>query len=362
MTTLPDSLLKLKLAMCCPVGWDGTSLVRGEGPFFSMSRQDRRLEIELCPEVEGQQQITWNWIARNDVLFLQRPFRDIDIHAAILARMMNRPVWVDWDDDLTCLHPANVHAKLYPPEKMRATMGKLITLADVVTVTTEALKRKCEELGGHGRAGAPSHADKIRIIPNACHWPFSTAQRQRRVTWRGGHSHDADVMEFLPAIAEAARLPQFSQWKWCFLGEPPWQVKEAIPADRFEQWADQPHMYMPAFGYLGPWVNIVPLKDSAFNRSKSNLAWIEGTCAGAITVAPNWEEWKRPGTVQYDGAGDFGKVLRIVMGGFGDGGGHVTDSRRFIQDNLLLDHVNQRRWVVLQELMSREGAKEAKAA
>lgn len=364
--TLPDKITKLKLAMCCPVGWDGTSLVRGEGPFFAMARQDRRLEIELCPEQNGQQQITWNWIARNDILFLQRPFRPIDVHAAVLARMMNRPIWIDWDDDLTCLHTCNVHAHLYPPEEMRQRMGKLISLADVVTVTTDALKKRCEELGGMERGmerGSVTRSgfQHIRVIPNACHWPFSSAKRERRVTWRGGHSHDMDVLEYLPAIAELARLPQFSLWKWCFLGEPPWQVREAIPADRFEQWADQPHMYMPAFGYLGPWVNIVPLKDTVFNRSKSNLAWIEGTAAGAITLAPDWDEWKRPGVVNYSN-GNFPDKLKTLLNsyptrgeGHGDGDNNPSRiSRTYITENLLLDHINQQRWQILRELIRPE--------
>lgn len=354
--TLPDSVTKLRLALCCPEGADGTSLVRGEGPFFAMAKEDRRLEIELCPEVNGQQKLTWNWIARNDVLFLQRPYRDMDVHAACLAKWQNRPVWIDWDDDLTCLHSCNQFAHLYPPDVMRERMGKLVTMADVCTVTTPALKRKCAELAGLKGAAA----DKIRVVPNACHWPFSQAQRQRRVTWRGGHSHDADVLEFLPAIAELARLPQFSLWKWCFLGEPPWQVVDAIPADRFEAWKDSQFMYMPAFGYLGPWVNIVPLKDSAFNRSKSNLAWIEGTCAGAITLAPDWEEWQRPGVVRYKDTKDFWWKLRDLLQTWTDKPDTamvsqlVSSSRENVEQTLLLEQVNQQRWGILRELSKLE--------
>lgn len=361
MNTLPEGVTKFKLAMCCPCGDDGTSLVRGEGPFFAMAKEDRRLEIELAPvNADGEQAITWNWIGRNDALFLQRPFRPIDLHAAVLAKYMGRPVWLDWDDDLSSVPHSNSYRKLYDPEKMRQTIGKLATLADVVTVTTVALKRKIEEVAGlaapvangGGQGTARPTAEKVIVVPNACHWPFSEAKRQRRITWRGGHSHDGDVLEFLPVIAELARLPQYSLWKWCFLGEPPWQVREAIPAAQFETWADHQFNYMPAFGYLGPWVNIVPLKDTTFNHSKSNLAWIEGACAGAMTIAPNWEEWRRPGVAPYRDAEEFVSQLKSALGAFTPGtpgilSAHAVASREFIRENLMLEQVNQMRWDIL---------------
>jgi hypothetical protein len=347
---LPSDLHSFRLAVCCPHAHDGTSLYRGVGPLEAMRRQDRRLELDYAPEGPegGRATPHWNWIARNDALFLQRPFEEIDIHAAVLARMQGKPVWMDWDDDLTCIPHSNKYRQIYDPATMKQRMGKLLSLADVVSVTTEALKEKMCQVSGAGC--------QPRIIPNACHWPFSNAQRQRRVTWRGGHSHDADLLAFLPAIAELARLPQFSLWKWCFLGEPPWQVREAIPEANFEQWADTPHMYMPAFGYLGPWVNLVPLADHPFNRSKSNLAWIEATCAGAITLAPDWPEWQRPGVVNYKDGKDFKDNLRglIELSSKLDSNeglpGQITASRGFIRENLMLDHVNEQRWEIINQL------------
>jgi hypothetical protein len=44
---------------------------------------------------------------------------------------------------------------------------------------------------------------------------------------------------------------------------------------------------------------MVPLHVSDFNRAKSNIGWIEAVHAGAITVAPDFQEWRRPGVINY---------------------------------------------------------------
>lgn len=377
---LNPEIAKFKLAVSCPCIDDGTSLVRGEGPLGAMARHDRRLEIDHAPTIDGNQMLSWSWIHRNDALLLQRPFRPEDVRAAVHAKMMQRPVWVDWDDDLTSVPPHNPYHHLYDHAKMRQTIAKLATLADVVTVTTERLAERIKEVSGlkpkvSSPPGAPPTRDlrlqtadsKLLVLPNACHWPrelerSATIPRQRRVTWRGGKSHNEDILEFLPAIAELARLPQFSQWKWCFLGEPPWQVKQALPAERLEFFAEDIFHYLPSFGYLAPWVNIVPLKDDLFNRSKSNLAWIEGTCAGAITLAPDWYEWWRPGVVNYKSSEEFKKVLRGVMSEIRTTTPYVERSRDYIRRELLLDHVNAARWKILNNFAAERGSMSRSAA
>jgi hypothetical protein len=36
---------------------------------------------------------------------------------------------------------------------------------------------------------------------------------------------------------------------------------------------------------------VVPLRDNAFNRAKSNIAQLEATFGGMLTVGPKWPEW-----------------------------------------------------------------------
>ncbi len=168
-------------------------------------------------------------------------------------------------------------------------------------------------------------------------------------------------MQFLPAIAEVARLPQFSKWEWWFMGEmSPYvaaQVKAAIPAPNLRaDYKDFLHQYMGALVSLAPWLVIVPLADTLFNRSKSNLAWIEATTAGALTLAPDWEEWRRPGMVTYKDAEQFAGLLYRCVDEF-DQAVNVHPnceafSRPCVRNNLLLDRVNEARWDIVNELGS----------
>jgi hypothetical protein len=111
-------------------------------------------------------------------------------------------------------------------------------------------------------------------------------------------------------------------------------------------------MYMDAFARLGPWLHIVPLANNGFNRSKSNLAWLEATAAGAVVLAPALEEWQRPGIVNYKDASDFGNKLSRLMDEFNAPGCHpnVTLSRAYIRENLSLRCLNAQRWEILNEL------------
>lgn len=351
---------KLRLAVVCPDPADGTSLVRGVGPLAAMARQDRRLELDLCQvNADGSPWLSWDWLVRCDALFLQRPWNNQHIGAAVTARMFGLPVWVDWDDDLTSVSRFNPQYATYPAAPMKAAVAKLMSLADVVSVSTEHLRERL--LGLVFSADTPKavrdqlDAGKVRVIPNACAWGFNQSPRQKRVVWRGGTSHNEDVLEFLPAIREVSRLPQFVDWKWTFLGNPPPQVYDAILPGNLDEpgFVDSAHMYMSAFGYLGPWLAIVPLKDNLFNHSKSNLAWIEATCAGAITLGPDWPEWQQPGIVNYDDVPSFKNKLKHALELYGNGtigAERVAASRKFISESLTLEKVNEQRWEVLREL------------
>ena len=168
----------------------------------------------------------------------------------------------------------------------------------------------------------------------------------------------------LPVLGELSRLPQYSNWKFHFSGAPTWEVDQAIRKDALEvSPAFGPTMFPPMFALFAPWVHVVPLADSRFNRAKSMIAWIEATCAGAVVLAPDWEEWQRPGVVHYRDAEEFCNKLKVLMHQFGkteDTKGrdpergevhpHAGISRYYIENHLMLDTVNERRWAILNTL------------
>ena len=111
--------------------------------------------------------------------------------------------------------------------------------------------------------------------------------------------------------------------------------------------------YMELLRQVSPWVNIVPLARNDFNLAKSNLAWLEGSAIGAATLAPKWEEWLRPGVVNYDGPHEFSNRLKGLLDKFGEQDQNssvlhnVNDSRHCISEEHTLEHINRMRWEIL---------------
>lgn len=372
---LNAEIKKFRLAVFVSAPDGGVSLMRALGPLNAMRRQDSRLEIALPRlDPDGTWRLSWDWVGGCDALLMCGAFSSAHCQLAVKAKMMGVPIWLDWDDDLTCVPPWNPHAHLFPPEAMRANLAMLTRIADVVTCSTEFIAERRSRTRSF--QGEPIE-QKISVLPNACHWPFSTAKRERRVTWRGWGNHDADLAQFIPVIKEVSQMPQFSRWKWTFVGEPGWQTKlafpQSTPADptpyEYDPGADgDPFLYMRILNGLRPAVHIVPLSDHPFNRARSNLAWIEGTCAGAVTIAPAWHEWEKPGVYNYTSPDHFRDMVRARLEEFSEPAAvapAADQGRVWLQTNLMLDQVNQKRWDILNRILpdvNRQDTKRAQPA
>lgn len=343
---LAGNVTQFTLAVYCPRAHDATSLYRGMGPLSAMERQDRRLK--LLPYTKGPEglELGWNWLARADALFVQRPWLKEHAQLIVQAKMMGRPVWVDWDDDYASVHPSNTgYAVFHGCDEI---LEHVVQMADVISVSVQEIAdRRARKNKLHG---------KFRTVPNAAQWPLVPLEkaRKRRVTWRGGASHTFDLLQVLSQLHEVSRYPQFSNWEWCFLGDVPWEVEAAIPRENLvADFGADPYLYMEAMSKLLSWVHIVPLADIPFNPAKSNLAWIEATIAGSVVIAPAWPEWRRPGIMNYGRKGDFGQVLVDTMKAFAEHTCHpaVLESRDFIKAELTLEKVNVLRWQIINEIL-----------
>jgi len=395
---------KFRLACNVPHPTDGTSWHRALGPLAEMAADSRKLivdsemELELVlprKTAEGWE-LTWDWVIGCDAMFMQRPCFPQHVQLAKLTKSLERPLWVEWDDDYTCIPVSNHHYKDFPDTQMHAEcMGEIAVLADRITVATpemgrriaamgtEFMNRRERKTGGTGGPSRPGQQEnreaetedlnsKIVVAPNACHNQFYDEPRRRVVMWRGTDTHDEDVCTVLKELGEVARLPQYSKWNFHFSGGVPWQVYQAIPRERMEETPfTGPAFFVPLLALMGGWVHIVPLKPNAFNRCKSNVAWIEATCAGSVVLAPRSEEWLRPGIVNYVSPSDFQEKLRQLMQEFPTGGNgengevmlhpNVELSREYIKQNLMLHDVNRLRWKILEEFAGREArAKDTK--
>lgn len=354
----------MKLGIITASPDNGVSLLRGFGPFNALARQHPELQILRPPlSPSGEPMVDWSWLTTLDCLFLSAPYRPWQTNAVRTAKMAGVPVWIDWDDDLTCVPRYNPAAHAFPFEEVAPQLVMLTGLADVITVTTQELYRRrspeaMADLAKRCRTPFKPNPN-VHLIPNAIpkletsNLKLETS-RAKRVTWRGGNNHDGDILEVLPQLAEISRLPQYSLWKWTFIGTIPWLVAEQMNPATFEQdpGADA-FLYLRMFSALAPAIHIVPLKDNAFNRCRSNLAWLEATAAGAVVLAPDWEEWRRPGVINYTTPTNFGSKLRGLLEGQIPLASNHAQSAAYIRENLLLEKTNAQRWQILQQLAGR---------
>ena len=361
--------------MMLPNPNDATSMARGAMPLAMLARTQSPFAVDasgaLCPgdglalELVTREAWSWSDLVQCDAVFLQRPSNDGHYKLAVMAKQLGLPLWVDYDDALDCLPQSN---PLWSEKFVQETAGYMsacLQFADIVTVTTPVLAERIhKQLADAGKLTE----NKVRVLPNAHNdylMPFvdtAMARRVKTVTWRGSATHDEDLLTVLPQLVRVANDPEFKDWKFVFLGEAPWEVRRDMPKERTyfsrEGWKNY-FSFINDWAGCSPAIHIVPLADSEFNRAKSNLAWIEATAIGAVTLAPEFApEFHRPGVWRYT---DFARSLSVMMINFGNEiGGKPTEwhlanslnqSRAHIREKLLLSQVNEQRGQILRELM-----------
>jgi hypothetical protein len=347
---------RLGLWTTCPN--DGRSLSRLLGPFNEMQRREPRLEVIHANRTMDNSgwDLDWHWFSALDAAYFLDPYTDLDLQRVATARATGCKVWVDYIDDLFNVPPSNPAWMHYADgDAVRTNVARIVERANVVSCTTETLKRSMLSAGPE--AGAP-----VVIIPESCRWPQCPLPRKRCVSWRGLASHFEDMETVLDDLRFVSHLPQFSKWEWVFFGEPPWKIFGVIPKDNLIVVPFQsPYQWMNAWGGMAPFLHIVPMADNAFNRAKSSLAWLEASAIGAAVIGPNLPEWQNcNGLIRYQqGAGaepgapaaTFGEVLRREMQTF-NGQFHpkAIESRQDIYPAKTLNVVNHLRWEVINAL------------
>ncbi len=309
---------------------------RNMGVFGPLSRQFPQVQIIPVNECN------WSAYMGCDVVFLLRPSTSQHLDAAKMCSMVGVPLVVDFDDDLINIPPwmENSGWSLFDPAKVREAVGH----SDLVTVSTAALEKVL------------SAGTRTVHLPNAWNeklFPFMPLHTNRKtIAWRGGGEHREDIEQYLPAMVQVgANNPQMA---WMFWGQAPWRIK-MIPGKVFKsKWLDL-FPYFVSYLESQPWVHIVPLVNHPFNQAKSHNAWLEATAAGALVVAPDFEEWRRPGVFNYstgvDTVHDFAaKLQAAVECPEREAHQRIQSSRDYILQHLTLRKVNGRRYEAFRRL------------
>lgn len=327
----------MNILVIIPSVVDACSYYRGLGPLGHLEKNVPNTTLTITGTV------TWYDILKCDLVYVTRPMDKSRIATINLARMAGKPVIVEWDDDPLSVPPHN--PAWIGHQEHRGEIVRSILTANLVIVSTDAIKKSfMDKLGMDGQ--------NIRVIPNAVDGSFLNPPFLRPKTsgviWRGSSTHMMDLESvregFLKSIKDAVDT------KFSFLGSyPSWAVQEKNVqvlkgTDLVEYWQLMQEM--------NPAILTVPLENTEFNQCKSNCSWLEGTCFGAVTLAPKGlTEFEKPGVVMYEGSADFGFKLNDMINGTIDLDVKWNESANYIRQNLTLDQTNKQRIKLIQELI-----------
>lgn len=316
----------MKILTRVPHPGDGVSIYRGFGPLSHLRK---------IMDVEFQQLHTFDWthMASCDGVYMVRPATDQDVALMRLAQKCGRKVWIDYDDNVLEIPPHNPSYDFYAQEKIQNNIRVLRRYADIVSVSTKLLFDEFSRF----RKGP------VYIIPNAfpdhiLNWNQENVERRNIVSWRGSRTHDKDLSlahEFFTRFQQDR-----PDWKFYFFGQIDHRTMDLFPKESIRVYPFSDVIdYFHLFKQCGSKIHVVPLEDSPFNRSKSNIAWIEASWAGSPVYASQLPEWTIPGTI-----GDLDKIFEP-----GHVGPDVESSRSIIESSLLLSKVNLTRRMILEE-------------
>lgn len=317
---------------------DTTSFYRANGVLGELKNQ---IEIEITSLDFAQlKNISWANLVLYDAVFMQRPYQSVALQLAQYCKELNLPLWVDFDDHLLEIPIDNQKAyNVFHEKQTKQTIVQIIGLADVVSVSTGALKTAFSTLNSN-----------IKVIPNAINLKMldyrTTQTATETVLWRGSDTHQLDIFIYAEEIYPIQH--KYTAFEFIYFGFYPW----FIPMDKNVKYIPpiDPLLYFKQLYTLRPKIMHVPLHDSVFNRCKSNIAFIEATFAGAVCLVPEWEEWTLPGAVTYNSTAQYAEKLELLLNNKINIKKRVQQAWDFISQNLSLNKVNQLRIDLINEI------------
>lgn len=333
-----------KLLALIPNKVDSTSFYRGAGPLAQIRK--------LNPNISVEYELTFDWsrLQSADALFMQRPFRENHLEIMEMAKFNNLPVWIDYDDDLFTVPESNPTYPVYGTDRIRKNVATMIAGADAVSVSTQHLMDRLRLPSGQ------LMNKNTMVIPNAFNDYVlkrpKIAKRHPIVFWRGSNTHDEDLMAYADEMVEAQSTS--SRWIWHMQGGAPWWLKARMKGSNviYGEAVDPMEYFCVILARTNPAISIVPLADNTFNRSKSNIAWMEGVFAGACSLVPDWDGWRVPGAITYKDRSEFRQKLRMMMSEPEALTSRSDESWQYIMDELRLSKINSRRLELLERLRS----------
>ena len=287
-----------------------------------------------------------NWVNYSsiDILYLERPVLPSFIEGMKMAKSFNIPVWIDFDDDLFSVPKYNPAHNFYSKQETLDCIITACRMADVITVTSVKLQKVYSK-----------YNKNVVVIPNAwndINFPFdmNALSNKKIINWRGSATHRNDLLEYKDSILKEVNTKK--DWQWSWIGKEHWMISDFIE-DKQKISLDEMDIiqFFNVMKQLNPSIHMVPLKINEFNEAKSNIAWLEATYAGAVTIAPPMEQWDRPGVIKYQDMDHIYDEIIDTMNNDKKRKAMWKDSIEFIDSELTLSKINKKRSEIIESLI-----------
>lgn len=193
----------------------------------------------------------------------------------------------DIDDDLLRIPAENIASSWFGPWD-REGIKSCLYAADLVTVSTEPLAEMVRQ-----------YNPNVAVIYNAVDArvfgaPLEKTDGHVRAGWAGSVTHVEDVKPMVEGLRLACEEVGYEKLRPAFMGMLAAQMKKAFPPE-FTYWRNPTAIneYYKGLAELGLDIGLCPVRQNAFNNSKSAVKFYEYSAVGAATIASDFGPYQR---------------------------------------------------------------------
>jgi glycosyltransferase involved in cell wall biosynthesis len=240
--------------------------------------------MKLGYKVVMDEQIQGDDLETADVVVIQQPSKPEELAAIRVANETGQLSVAELDDDLWNVLPGNPSYGFWSRPDVKYLATACVQEAQLVTVPTHILAERIKPMNPN-----------VRVLPNMLPsegWEYPEPKEQREdkvvIGWAGSTSHVGDIA-LIDAVVQQI-LDRYPQVEFAIAGGPPVPELRQHPRVR-------PLKSTDILGYpklLEKFdIGVIPLADTAFNRNKSDLKFVEYSALGMPSVVSRLEPYLR---------------------------------------------------------------------
>jgi hypothetical protein len=218
-----------------------------------------------------------------DLVVFQRAIGEGAKHWMERCIELGIPTVVELDDNLFNVPKHNPGSAFWHQKGSVRVLREQLAMCNHVLVSTRPLAAVLQAQMGWRTA------EKITVAPNHLHptvwgeamlWPRVDNLGRTVIGWQGSQTHNTDFKAVIDALAQIVR--DFPEVMLRFFGSLPAPIQGRVPEDRWQIVKGVSYEQYPAtLAHLNFDIGIAPVTDSIFNRSKSNIKFLE---YGALSI------------------------------------------------------------------------------